>query len=189
MIKPLPSNIRVAATELANRLLNEDSWNEISEASVHRPARSEIWQAAFTSASGGQRWKSTGLRDRNRALQLARRWEAEARAERERLGRVSRKPVLRVRHSGSGMSIGLTQREVAQVLKISERAVREIERRALRKLLNHPTLRQIWQDYLSGTLEERDSRLTRVEIEALFALARDQEEYRVIEKALLLIQG
>jgi len=66
------------------------------------------------------------------------------------------------------MSIGLTQREVAQMIKISERAVREIERGRFANSSTIQRLRQIWQDYLSGTLEERDSRLTRVEIEALF---------------------
>ena len=87
MIKPLPSNIRQEAVCLVHRLLDEDSFNEISETSVHRPRRS-----------------------------------------------------------------------------------------------------QIWQDYLSGALDEQDSGLTQLEIEALFGLAHNPEEYPLIAKVLRLTQ-
>src|SRR5437016_2062856 len=101
---------------------------ELSEASVHRPTRSRVWVATFTGPEGGQVWRSTGLTDRAQALLVARQWEAEARAQRANMGLSVRKPVLRVQHSKSGGAIRLTQREVAQLLRISERSVREIER-------------------------------------------------------------
>ena len=39
---------------------------------------------------------------------------------------------------------GLTQKEVALVIGMSERGVRAVERRALDKLRRHPALREIW---------------------------------------------
>ena len=120
---------------------------------------------------------------------LAKRWEAEARAQRARLGRTARKPVLRVRHSEPGAGAGpLTQREVAQLLGISERTVRQIERRAMQKLFSHPVLRQVWQDYLSGQLDEEDVRLTAAESAALFSLVQNPTERRLIQKVLRLTQ-
>ena len=76
------------------------------------------------------------------------------------------------------------------VLKMSERGVREVERRAFKKLRNHPLLREIWRQYLAGDLEEQAMEpLTRAEIEALFALARTPAERAAIGKVLRLIQG
>jgi hypothetical protein len=82
----------------------------------------------------------------------------------------------------------LTQREVAVLMDLSERAVREIEHRAVQKLRNDPRLREVWRQYLAGELDEEQSTLTREEIKALFNLAVTQEEWRVIEKVLRLIQ-
>jgi len=161
----------------------------LCEATVHRPRRGSIWVATYTGAAGGQVWRSTGLTDRAEALLLARRWEAQARAERAKAGRSIRKPALRVRHSGSSSGAGLlTQDEVALLLNISERAVRKAEHSALAKLRRHPLLRHVWEEYLTGTLDEEDLRLTAAEIQALFSLARSPIESQLMEKILLLVQ-
>lgn len=161
----------------------------VLEASVHRPQRGRVWVAAYTGPQGGQIWRSTGLTDHDQALLVAKKWEREARAERSKLGRTPRKPLIRVRRSepfaGSGP---LTQQEVAMLLNISERAVREIERRAIQKLRSHPLLRQVWQRYLSGKLHEYRTVLTSEEIQALCNLVRTMEERFVVAKVLRLIQ-
>ncbi|MGO8930017.1 MAG: sigma factor-like helix-turn-helix DNA-binding protein [Limisphaerales bacterium] len=125
------------------------------------------------------------MTDRDQALLVARKWEREARAERARLGRTPRKPIIRVRRSASSTGIsGLSQRETALLLGISERAVREIERRAIEKLSRHPLLREIWQKYLVGELDEHQPTLSQDEVEALFNLARTLEEQHLIQKIL-----
>ena len=59
----------------------------ISEATVHLPKRSRVFQAVFTGPEGGQVWRSTGLTDRDQALLVAKKWEREARTERAKIGR------------------------------------------------------------------------------------------------------
>lgn len=163
----------------------------VAEASVHRPHRSKIWVATFTGATPGQQvWRSTGLTARLQALALARRWEAQARRQRAEFGHLFRKPTIRVRdreHRGPGEP--LTQREVAVLLNMSVRGVREVERRAFEKLRNHPLLRQFWQQHLTGDLDENDLRLTPVEVAALLALARSSTEQHLVQKVLRLIQS
>lgn len=187
-----PLDTQKAATAIINALLADESLAEgaVSESSVHRPKRGQVWVAAFTSAAGGQVWKSTGLTNRGRAMSLARRWEAEARAERERRKPMITKPRLRVRDCEPGFGRGLlTQKEVALLLNMSERGVREAEKRAIRKLFNHPALREIWQQYLAGELDEQTLILTPQEIAALFRLACNSQERLLIHKVLRLIQG
>ncbi|MGO8928811.1 MAG: hypothetical protein ACLQU3_18240 [Limisphaerales bacterium] len=79
--------IRRTATEIVNRLLEAQPVGGVPvfEASVHRPKRSQVWQAVFTGPAGGQIWRSTGLADRTQALLVAKQWEREARAERAHL--------------------------------------------------------------------------------------------------------
>jgi hypothetical protein len=175
------------AASIVSALLGEEP---LAEATVHLPRRGRIWVASFTGPSGGQIWKSTGITDREQALLVAKRWEAEARAQRLSVGRTRRKPIWRVRRQqpGSAPSGLLTQKEVALLLNMSERGVREVERRALQKLRSHPLLRQAWQEYLIGELDEAELVLTRQEIEALFAVAHTPEERGLIQKVLRLIQ-
>ena len=109
------------------------------------------------------------------------------RARRHKPGR-GPKPAF-VRDGFTGQPFGLTQREVAVILRVSERAVRNIERRAIKKLLAHPELRQAWQDYLSGQLDEGGLSLTPEEVEALLSLVRTPEEKLVIQKLLWLMQA
>jgi hypothetical protein len=59
------------------------------------------------------------------------------------------------------LQIGKPAREVAMLLKISERGVRTIERHALRKLAQHPQLREIWSSYLAGEISEPAHHLSR----------------------------
>ena len=164
---------------------------ELWETTVHRPRRSRVWVATFTGPAGGQVWKSTGLTDQDQAIRLAKSWEVEARAERARVGRTVRKPRLRVRRQEPGIeqSGSLTQREVALLLNMSERGVREVERRAFEKPRNHRLLRQVWRQYLAGELDEQQLMLTHQEIEALFDVTRTPEEWRLLEKVLRLIQS
>lgn len=99
-------------------------------------------------------------------------------------------PVVRIRRSKLGSNLpGLTQKEVAMLLNISERGVRKIEKRALRKLRSHPALRQVWQRFLAGELEESAVQLSRQETAALWRLARTSEERQLLLKVLRLIQG
>lgn len=183
----LPFDLQNAAATIVNALLAD---GQLAEASVHRPKRGSIWIASFTGPAGGQVWKSTGSTDRNQALLVAKRWEAQARAERLRLGRPPRKPILRARRQepGTTRSGPLTQLEVAALLGMSERAVREIERRALEKIKSHPALRQVWQKYLAGELDEQALVLTAEEVAALFGLAHTPEERHLIRKILRVVQ-
>ena len=187
----------MTAEHVVECLLDPDSLScleaLVSEASVHLPSRGGIWVATFTGETGRQVWKSTGQRERTAALALAQEWEREAHAKRAIAGPPPRKETVRVR-SGSPERQGglLSQKEVATLLKISERAVRSIERRALEKLRRHPALRQFWQEWTGGNLEEANSRpdwrLNSVEADALLALAQTPFERHVVLK-LLRIAG
>ena len=136
------------------------------EASVRRPPRSSVYVATFTGPEPGKQVsRSTGLRDKEAALARAREWEAKARAQRaSHLGQ--KYPNIRVRRSrpGKGPSQAtkgseedlavLTQKEVAQLLKISERTVRADEKSAFEKIRNHPTFRRFWREYAANALTE-----------------------------------
>ena len=157
------------------------------EASVHQSRRSSIYVATFTGPEGGQTWRSTGSTDYDQALRVARRWEREARAQRARMRRSPGNPFQSA--AGKALRKGLalmTQREVAKLLNMSERGVREVERRALAKLRNHPALKELWRDHRKPELKETASRFTAAEIRALFDLASSSEELCVIEKVVLL---
>jgi len=146
----------MTASQIVEILLNDtvEAKTSFSEATVHLPARGTVWIATFTGAEPGQQvWRSTGLRDRQKALALARSWESQAREQRRASGYLPRKPTIHVRRQDRAGE-HMTQREVARVLGMSVRGVREVERRAFRKLRNHPLLRQAWQQHLAGDLEE-----------------------------------
>src|SRR5262249_36564552 len=130
----------------------------VHEASVHLPPRGTKWVATFTDETGRQVWKSTGQRERSAALAQAQEWEREARAKRAAAGPSARKATVRVRPGSPERQGGLlSQKEIAALMKISERAVRSIERRALRKLRNHPALRQFWREWEGSEIEETAS--------------------------------
>ena len=184
------------AQELVEILLQSDGPTNVRallEASVHLPRRSGRWVAAFQDATGRRTWRSTGLRDHNAALALARAWEAEARRKRAAQGARPIKPTIRVRPGSREQELGLlTQREVAAMLKISERAVREIERRAFEKLRRHPALRDLWRKWTAGNLTEADSDpladgvLSQPEMAALYALAWTPTERQALSRLLAL---
>jgi len=180
------SDLSEVGSYIVARLLTDEA---LSEASVHLPKRGRRWIACFTGPDGGQVWRTTGLVDRDQALRLAQLWEQRARSERARLGLSIRKAVSRVGSSEPSAGIGpLTQREVAQLLNLSERAVRNIERRAIEKLKEHPLLRQVWRKYLEGELDEDGLWLNGAEVTALFSLAQNSTERQLIQKVLRLIQ-
>jgi DNA-binding CsgD family transcriptional regulator len=85
----------------------------------------------------------------------------------------------------------LSQKEVAVLLKISERAVREIERNAFAKIRNHPAMKQFWRDWQGGEIDEADlgsdGELSTSEIAAVYSLAQTPEERRVLSKVMALI--
>ena len=159
------------------------------EVSVHLPRRGTKWVAAFRDANGRQVWRSTGLRERESALSLAKEWEADAKRKRAEQGAVRPKVTIRVRPSSAERQQGcLTQAEVAAILRISERAVREIERRAIDKLRRHPDLKNFWREWQTGRVAEALSRtasdyaLGRSEIAAVYALALTPVERQALQK-------
>lgn len=180
------------AIDIIDTLLHADTPSTaraLIEASVRRPPRGSVYVATYTGPEGGQVRRSTGLRDREQALELARRWEAEARAE--RLSRMSAlkggKPGAerKERHPG-----GLTQKEIAELMNMSERAVRETERRAFQKLRKHPALRDFWREFTGGEVEEDISGTEKVEeltfgdLAVLWSMARTAGERIALKKAL-----
>ncbi len=78
------------------------------------------------------------------------------------------------------------------ILKISERSVREIERRAFAKLRRHPALKDFWREWSGRGINEAGLEgplswtLSRAEVAAVYALARTPEERQVVEKLLAL---
>jgi hypothetical protein len=165
------------------------------EVSVHLPSRGTRWIAAFRDATGRRVWRTTGMRDRKAALALGQQWEQEEKHKRAAQGALPRKPTVRVRRGSAEYEVGLlSQVEVAAFMHISERAVRDIERRAFDKIRRHPGLRAFWSEWLTGEVEEAASQaladwaLTRAEIDAVYALARTPEERQALSKLLALTQ-
>lgn len=169
------------------------SARRLLEVSVHLPRRGTRWVASFRDATGRQVWRSTGLRDREPALALARQWETAAKRKRSGQGAVPARLTIRVRPGSAGQGPGgLSQKEVAAILRISERAVREIERRALDKLRRHPALKQLFREWQTGEIKEGalraapQWRLSRAEIAAVSALAETPIERQALRKLLAL---
>jgi hypothetical protein len=165
------------------------------EVSVHLPSRGTRWIAAFRDATGRRVWRTTGLRNREPALAVARHWEQEAKRKRVAQGALSPKPTIRVRPGSGEEAIGLlTQKEVAMILRISERSVREIERRAFEKLRRHPALKEFWREWTTGEVAEAvrgspcEWTLTRAEIAAVYGLAETPVERQALRKLLALTQ-
>ena len=160
------------------------------EASVHLPRRSSRWVASFRGETGRQVWRTTGLREPEAALALAKQWEAEAGLRRAAQGGLPRKPTIRVRPGSGERDLGLlTQHEVAAILRISERGVREIERRAFKKLQHHPALRKFWIEHQAGQIKEAAPeawKLNRAEIAAIYELAKTLSERQALRKLMAL---
>lgn len=166
------------------------SARDILEASIHLPRRGRLYVASFRDENGRQRWKATGLSDRRAALIVAQEWEAEARRRRAAQIAPPSKALIRVRRpSGTGEQLQFTQKEVALLLRISERAVREIEKRAVEKLRRHPVLRRLWREWQTGEIKEGSSsatgqQLSRSDIAALYGLVRTPAERELLSKLL-----
>lgn len=166
------------AARLVTQLLDQEP-NPISEATVRLPPRSHRWVAIFTGEDGRQIARSTGLTDREKALKVARRWEAQAHIK--RIKRI--RPPIPLRSAGV-----LTQAQVAAILRISERGVREIEKRAIRKLRAHPLLQQIWREFSTHHPELEESvLLTPMEANALLALAYTAVEIEALRSVLRIL--
>jgi hypothetical protein len=182
----------VTPTQLVSRLLDGEAQSPTSlrEASAHRPRRGKIWVAYYTGLEPGQQVsRTTGLTDYPAALAQAREWEAQVKAQRAARGQ-KRTPTLRVRRPAANTASGpLTQREIALLLGMSERGVRNVEKRALRKLAKLPFLSQFWSQYLKGELPEGLEDLTPEEKSALLGLARTPNELFVMRKVLGLLEG
>jgi hypothetical protein len=120
---------------------------------------------------------------------VADKWEAEARRKRAVL---PIRPTVPVRAGSGENALGtLTQREVALIMKISERAVRAIERRAIEKLRKHPALKQVWRELQGHDIEEggvhMEYGLSQAEMEAVLGLARTAYERSVVRKLLRIV--
>jgi hypothetical protein len=180
--------------ELIRAIIESDppiSARRLIEASVHLPRRGRRWVAAFRDAYGRPMWLTTGLEDREAALAVANELESTYRRKQAAESYLQSKPKIRVRRGTREKEHGcLTQAEVASILRISERAVREIEHRAIEKLRKHPALRAFWRQWLSGEIDESnppERELTPAEIRALFALARSTFEGCALMKLLSLV--
>jgi hypothetical protein len=142
-------------------------------------------------------WKSTGLTDKSAALILAKEWEPAAGRQRGSARqipqKIPQKALIRVAGGSWKADTGLfTQREVALLMKISERAVRNIERRAIEKLRRNPVLRKFWREWNEGRIEEeivptRDWKLTPAEVAAVYDLAQTPAEREAIRNRMALI--
>jgi hypothetical protein len=163
---------------------DEPSAKALIEASVHLPRRGRRRIATYRDGSGRQFWKSTGLTNRRAALIVAQKLEHEARRARADQGDPTR--------PGSGRSsvAQFTQKEIAILMGISERAVREIEKRALRKLKQHPALRALWRELVGeGATSTVDLELTDAEVAAIYGLARTWAERRVVDKLIAIVSA
>jgi hypothetical protein len=100
---------------------------------------------------------------------------------------VPKKPTIRVRAGSAERAVGLlSQKEVAVLLKISERAVRAIERRAFDKLRRHPALREFWGEWqgIEEANPQGDWQLSSAEVIALLGLARTSVERDLLIKLI-----
>ena len=165
------------------------------EVSVHLPSRGTRWIAAYRDATGRRTCRTTRMRNRKAALALGKEWEQAAQRKKAVQGTPPSKPIMRVRRGSAEHEVGLlSQAEVAAFLHISERAVRDIERRAFDKIRRHPGLRAFGSEWVAGEVEEAASQaladwaLTRAEIAAVYALARTPEERQALRKLLALTQ-
>src|SRR5664279_1030337 len=161
------------------------------DASVHKPTRSSRWVASYRDESGRQVWRTTGLRDRKTAMAVAREWEADAKRKRAAQGAVPTRLTIRVRPGSAEKGLGcLSQKEVAAIMGMSERAVREVERRAFEKLRHHPALKNFWREWQTGEIKETALRaakqwpLSRSEIAAVYALAQTRVERQALSKLI-----
>ncbi|MGO9201354.1 MAG: sigma factor-like helix-turn-helix DNA-binding protein [Limisphaerales bacterium] len=185
--------------EIVQVLIESDGPVDIEaliEVSLHRPHRGTKWVAAFRDENGRPIWKTTGLRDREAALAVAQEWERAAKRKRAAQPAGPRNPTIRVRPGSAERELGLlTQKEVAAIMRISERSVREIERRAFAKLRRHPALKDFWREWVSGEIKEArmepstEWALDQAEIAAVYALARTPEERQALRKLLALAEA
>jgi hypothetical protein len=166
------------------------------EVSVHLPSRGTRWVAAFRDETGRQVWRTTGLREREPALALGKRWEGEAKRRRAAQPAVPPRLTIRVRPGSAEKELGcFSQQEVAAIMRISRRTVREIERRALAKLRSHPALQDFWREWQTGEIKEtrlpvaKQWVLSRSEVAAVNALAKTPAERQALRKLLALTQG
>ncbi|HLH54216.1 MAG TPA: sigma factor-like helix-turn-helix DNA-binding protein [Verrucomicrobiae bacterium] len=182
------ADITKGANLLVKIMIEADPIREIflGEASVHRSHRSKIFTAAFTGPFGGTIWRTTGTPDRLTAMRKARYWEKQARIQRAKLGSDAKKLPLR---ADLIKGEGLTQEQVARVLRMSIRGVRQVERRALLKLKNHPAIRQLWREYSTGSLDEGSWNLSNEEIKALFDLCINAEELYLVQQIVHVVQA
>ena len=177
----------VAAIEIVEILLSSGdapSARRLIEASVHLPKRGKRWIATYRDGSGHQFWRSTGQTDRRAAFVVAQKLEQEARKTHAEQGDP-------IRPASKEGSVGqFTQKEIAILMGLSERAVREIEKRALRKLKQHPAVRELWREWVGeGATSTLDLGLTSAEAAAIYALARTRAERQAVDKVMALVRG
>jgi hypothetical protein len=172
------------------------SARRLVEVSVHLPRRGTRWIASFRDERGRHVWRSTGLREREPALALGKRWEADAKRKRALPGAVPPRLTIRVRPGSTVKGLGgFSQQEVAAIMRISRRTVREIERRALAKLRSHPALQDFWREWQTGEINEtrlpvaKQWVLSRAEVAAVNALAETPIERQALRKLLALTQS
>ena len=172
-------------------LLEEDnppSVRSLVEASIHLSTRGKTFIASYRGANGEQIWKTTGLRNREEALKLARAWEEEEKRKRASQGDLPKKGTIQTKQNRAG-ALGFSEAEVAAILMVSERTVRADIRRAFAKLRRHPALREFWREWIGGEIEEAGSpdwELSQNEITAVLSSAKTPLEVRALRKLIAL---
>ena len=170
--------------ELVRELLH-DQQDAVLEVSLRLPNRGTRWLATWTGPDGLPRTKSTQLQDRAAALDLAKEWEAADRVERANR-REQNSAGFAYQHGRKHAA--LTHAEIAAILRLSERAVRGIERRALHKLRQHPLLREVWAELTDGLRENEDVvDFAPDELAALWGLVRTHFERLALLKVLVIL--
>jgi DNA-binding CsgD family transcriptional regulator len=182
----------MATRQTAKQILEAEvrsNGGTLDEASVRLSPRGHLYIATFSGPEPGQQIaRSTGLTDRAAALALAKQWERQARRERERRKAEREHAPSRI------MSPGLSQREVAAMMRVSERGVRAIEKRAIAKLKRHPALREFWGEYnesqsSTGLVADMESwARSAEEAAALLELARSPLELQVLRRVLAIVR-
>jgi len=168
---------------------NPPSARSLIEASVHLSTRGKTYNAAFRDAMGKPVWKTTGLRDREQALELAQAWERAEKQKRVAGGNLANQKLIGLR---LGRAPGFSEEEIAAILRVSVRTVREDTKRAFARLRRNPLLRQLWREWLGDEVQEAfeatgtDGRLSQQEIDAVLAMANTPLELRALRKLIRL---
>jgi hypothetical protein len=171
---------------------NPPSARYLIEASIHLSTRGKTFNASYRDASGRQVWRTTRLRDPEQALKLAQAWEAAEQQKRAAQRHPSGKEKEPASPGRLTSGCGFSEAEVAAILHVSQRTVRQDLKRAFAKLRQNPALRELWREWTGGEVEEAlqavstHGNLSPREIALVLSAARTPLEWRALRKLLAL---